>query len=294
MLIVRLTGGLGNQMFQYSLYKSLKNYGEYVVIDNYSFVKRHSHEIIKLQDVFPRVNFDLASNSDISKIGDLGNKCFDKIRRRLLGKYKSHIYEKEIRFHPTVFRLNKGSYYLDGYWQSERYFKNVEKDIRYEFVFEPIEDQINIEFAKQISAENSISIHVRKGNDFRSKSRFDTCGIGYYRRAIEEMRNKVRDPVFYVFSDNFEWCDANLSFIERRNIDWNEAFGSHSYIDMQLMTLCKHNIIANSTFSWWAGWLNSNIDKIVIAPDVWFNANTIKFDIGDIIPESWIISRCNL
>ena len=107
-------------------------------------------------------------------------------------------------------------------------------------------------------------------------------------QAINTINSQIENPKFYIFSDNFEWCKENLSFCDPVYVDWNPTSGPINYLDMQLMSNCKHNIIANSSYSWWGAWLNNNPNKIVIGPKKWFNSSSEKFDSTDIIPENWI------
>lgn len=134
-------------------------------------------------------------------------------------------------------------------------------------------------------SENSVAIHVRKGADYQSKqNRKNTCTIDYYRLAIDYIRMHVQNPVFYVFTDNKDWVIENFTDLDYTLCDWNPTSGKQNYLDMQLMSCAKHNVIANSTYSWWGAWLNENSDKIVIAPKRWFN----KIVTPDILPEQWI------
>ena len=134
------------------------------------------------------------------------------------------------------------------------------------------------------SKQSPISIHVRRDDYLSSKyvSGFGgICTIEYYNKAVERIKEEVIDPVFYIFSDDINWCRENLKLEQGVFIDWNT--GKESWQDMFLMSQCKHNIIANSSFSWWGAWLNSNSEKIVIAPRIWWNG--LK---DDVVPDSWI------
>lgn len=150
----------------------------------------------------------------------------------------------------------------------------------------------NQKILEKITQTNSVSIHVRRGDYYNNESAFKIHGNittkKYYENALEFIKEKVKNPVFFVFSDEFEWVKKNLYFFsnygEVHIIDWNKGFDS--YIDLQLMSNCKHNIIANSSFSWWAAWLNKNKNKIVISPKKW--VNNINENKIDIIPNNWI------
>jgi hypothetical protein len=211
----------------------------------------------------------------------------NKIRRNTIGRRKTHIEEKEIDFKEEILQL-KGDYYLDGYWQSEKYFSRIPDAIRNDFSFRPVISPSKLDLIEKMKKGNSVSIHVRKAKDFETKSRINTCDVDYYRRAIDKMRNSVTNAVFYVFSDNFDWCRENLAFAEPVFMDTKAAPGDDGCLDMQLMSYCKHNIIANSSYSWWSAWLNPNKDKLVIAPSIWFNKDTSSYNIEDIAPKTWI------
>jgi len=167
--------------------------------------------------------------------------------------------------------------YLSGCFQSEKYFRRFERDIRNEFSFSDFVNEKNIKIKGEIEKSNSISIHIKKGGYTQSNFR-GGCPMSYYNQAIEYLAQRISNPFFFVFSDEPEWAVENLK------TSHNVIFISHntdkdSFLDLQLMSLCKHNIIANSSFGWWAAWLNVNPDKIVISPKLWYE---------DLIPHDWL------
>lgn len=171
---------------------------------------------------------------------------------------------------------------LFGYFQSEKYFKHCESKIRDLFQFnDRIREKMNIKYADSwIGSSTTCSIHIRRG-DYIGNGFHEVCHIDYYQNAINEMKNRAAIETFVVFSDDPEWCKQNLKgdhflFVE----------GNSNVEDMYLMTQCHHNIICNSSFSWWGAWLNANKEKIVVAPDKWFNDTS--WDTKDLIPECWI------
>jgi hypothetical protein len=287
MIIIKLTGGLGNQMFQYALYQSLHKKDTRVFIDDTSFERRHPHEHISLKEIFPGLSFQKAADPEISRLADLKRDYFNKIRRNVIGMRRTHIQESDINFKKHILELN-GDFYLDGYWQSEKYFEAIDTEVRSAFSFRQTNDRKNIELMETMRNENSVSIHIRKGNDFQGKSRLNICDREYYRQAIDRIGHMTKDPVFYIFSDNFKWAAESLEFVDARFVDWNASFGADSYLDMQIMSCCRNNIIANSSYSWWSAWLNDSAEKTVIAPRTWFNDNTVNYRIEDILPGSWI------
>ena len=179
--------------------------------------------------------------------------------------------------------LKKG--YLNGYWQSEKYFNSAKDIILNDYKCNFKENDVNLEVLKDIENTNSVSIHVRMG-DYKSSENADRHFVirdaKYYERAIERIKKSVDNPKFFIFSNDIQWVKENLPLDNSVIIDWNQ--GKDSYKDMFLMSKCKHNIIANSSFSWWGAWLNENKDKLVIAPDRWFN----NIQAPDVICDSWI------
>ncbi len=198
-----------------------------------------------------------------------------------------YAWEKQFNFEPWILSL-KDPVYLDGYWQSERYFKEIEPTIRDEFrAKEPLAGK-NKELGDLVLSVNAASLHVRRA-DYVTNPLANlwngTCDVDYYVRAISTIASTVENPHFFVFSDDIEWARQNIP------LDHNAVYVDHNnaatnYEDLRLMSLCKHNIIANSTFSWWGAWLNRNPDKVVIAPQKWFQ--TPKMDTRDLVPDTWI------
>lgn len=267
--IVKVMGGLGNQMFQYAFYRALLEYGHDTVINNDSIVG--DMRKFELENVFPNVNI-----------------AYDE-------KHQYESYKNPLSFHEfyqepahslydkTIFKKKDCS--LLGYWQSEKYFKNIENIIRKEFTFFP-EERSLVELSLQIQGEeNSVSIHIRRGDYLNVPDLYyGICTLDYYKKAIDFIRTKISNPKFYVFSDDIEWTKSNLTILNGVYIS-SEMFASYqNWYDMYLMSCCHHNIIANSSFSWWAAWLNPHQEKIVVSPDRWINGE----DTRDIWCESWV------
>lgn len=276
--IVGIAGGLGNQMFQYSFYLSLKYWLAPNNFNKIYIAPYNHHNGYELDKIFN------------IKRNRMTNFLFGFIKK-YLKCFVLRIYEqpgidlKRIRIHQ-----NKPIIYFSGYWQTERYFSNIEDVIRMKFSFnlEKISER-NSSLLNEITNKNSISIHARRG-DYVSNPTVkmilgDICGLDYYIKAIEYINSNVENPFFYFFSDEPEWVRENflhLSLTNSKIIDWNKK--ENSWQDMMLMSRCKHNIIANSSFSWWGAWLNKYPNKIIIAPAKWFN----KTEALDIVPENWI------
>jgi hypothetical protein len=294
MFIVKVWAGYANQMFQYALYKSLLSEGKSVYVDTDTFKPKWDFENIKLIDIFPNIDLIEADPVIVEMLNARKTNVLSKIKRRVLkifnqSEKSEHFYFEEPKFSYNSFLFDlDGDYYLEGFWQTEKYFENISKEIRNDFTFAPFIDKRNEDLSHELSNNNSICIHVRKGADYKKSITQETCDIQYYRSSIDLMKKKVPNAKFYVFSDNMDWCRDNLGFCELIYIDWNPSTGKGNHYDMQLMSLCKHNIIANSSYSWWGAWLNNNPEKIVIAPKVWFNKKYCSFDTIDIVPDTWI------
>lgn len=198
----------------------------------------------------------------------------------------NHIIEKDFSFDPKLLKIKK--WYIEGYFQTEKYFLNFADKIREDFTFTIEPSEKNYTCIQEIKSSESISLHIRRWdfiNNTKTNTIHWTCDLEYYKKASQYIIKKLDKPIFYIFSDDIKWVKENLNIEWKvRFIDWNNA--EKNYEDMRLMSLCKHNIIANSSFSWWWAWLNKNKSKIVISPKKWFN--TDKINTKDIIPDTWI------
>lgn len=290
--IVYLCAGLANRMFQYAFYLSLKSKGYITKIADNSIVKELKHEDVLITDIFPNVHYEKASILQIFFMGG-GNDVFSRVIRNRL-KIHSPFYERtsaQDGFKKELFEMKHSAFHA-GVFQSEKYFEDIKDEVKNAFRFFPFQSGKNLDLQQKMEKENSIAIHVRKGKDYLFGMPYkNTCDISYYIDAINFIKSRVENPVFYVFTDNPLWVENNLKkYICYTLIDWNPAVGDGNHFDMQLMTCAKHNIIANSTYSWWGAWLNPNPDKIVIGPSKWFNPDVSDFYKKDlnIIPDKWI------
>lgn len=288
-ITVRFNGGLGNQMFQWAFARAIENHTGIKTFMDMTFFKKNYSRPYEL-DIF---------NAPIKKAQgfctNLKLELIWKLRKKLKGKkfLGTYIYEEpHFEFDANVFNVMPNTYihgYIIGFFQSEKYFKTIENDIREDFKFKPEPDEINRAHINKINSTNSISLHIRRG-DYVQKKKYQnvyaTCSLDYYKRGVENIfKNTNEPPTLFIFSDDKDWVKENLKLpFETVFVDNNS--GEKSYEDMRLMSLCKHNIIANSSFSWWGAWLNNNKEKIVIAPQKWFNDE--KIIQTDVIPESWI------
>lgn len=282
MKVIKIKGGLGNQMFQYAFYKSFENRSETYV--NFDFFKKNkAHNGLELEKLFEielenneLIDFLLRKNFITNFIRSISKK----LGLLKIYKFEDTCYEEKIIKDKTNLII------YDGYWQSEKYFKNIEVEIKKEFTF-PKLDIKNQDIAIQIKNEESVSVHVRRGDYIGNKVLGGLITKEYYEKAMEYIERYIQKPKYYIFSDDIEWCKKELDLDGREVIFITHNKGEESYKDMQLMSLCKHNIIPNSSFSWWGAWLNENPNKIVIAPKRWFTKES-RYKYEDIVPESWI------
>lgn len=310
MIILNLKGGLGNQLFQYAAARHLalvKNVP--LKLDCWSSYKNDPfHRSYKLSYFNIIENF--ISEDEISNLLAKG-EFFRKIIRFVSRKVKSRILiyiisqintcfklqyyvEKSLNYNEQLIRLkNKGIIYLDGYWGSEKYFHDIENIIREELTVKNVPDEQNQTMINEILAVESISLHVRRGDYIShpdASKVFGMCSMEYYDAAIKKLSEKIENPHFFIFSDDQEWVQKNLILpFPTTYVTLNGS--EKDYEDLRLMSLCKHNIIANSTFSWWGAWLNSNPHKTVIAPKIWFRDPLInaKVKFEDLYPAGWVI-----
>jgi hypothetical protein len=298
MFIVRIYEGLGNQMFQYAFYRRLLADGKDAYMDISAYEKHFAHYGYELSKVF-NIRERLATRAQIKKVRRSLNEMniFQRIYRRtkLLLRYPYVHYKEnslspsknQYKFDPSVLKL-RGPRYLDGNWMFYKYFENIEHILRKEFVFKNIEDSRNRQMASKIKSSKAVSIHIRRGdfvaNPFWGNIWGKICDLNYYQKAIQLIKGKVKNPVFFVFSDDLDWCIKHLPIVNAQFVDFNR--GENSYKDMYLMSLCRLNIIANSSFSWWAAWLNENPGKIVIAPNRWIKPYDI--DRKNFFPPKWL------
>lgn len=284
MIIIKLTGGLGNQMFQYALYLKLKASGKDVKLD----------DLTEYEKINPRPNmlwcfdasYQAASQEEISRLTDGFMKLGHRIRRKLFGRRTLEYKEADCNFDQQI--LEKDPAYLTGYFQSERYFKDIESKVRQAFTFSNrIWEGLDTglvrkmkEYQRKIDSSLSVSIHIRRGDYLNSSEVYGgICTKEYYQKAIELIKERYSEAVFFVFSNDPEWTaewvkaqyGTEEAFVVVEGTDENRG-----YLDLFLMSRCKHHIIANSSFSWWGAWLNPGSGKMVIAPAKWLNTQECR------------------
>jgi hypothetical protein len=296
MIVVRLMGGLGNQMFQYAAGKALaERLNVQLLLDRTFLDQKPVDAGYTLRD------FEL----DVFKIeaGIAGKSLVRKMRRGLTSRWyrkSSHIfpflfpdpvfYETQKPYMKAIEELH-GPVYMEGYWQSEKYFLSIKKELQEKY-FIPVAPAsgLNAELLDRIKSSPTISMHVRRGDyvNVESSNKYHgTCSVTYYERAAKLLAEKTGVKQFFIFSDEPDWVKENISLpYHTTYISHNK--GRESYWDLHLMRHCKHHIIANSSFSWWGAWLNPSRSKVVIAPKNWFSDPSASDN--EIIPEGWIKS----
>lgn len=285
-----LSGGLGNQMFQFAAAKALSlRLNTDLKLDLYALSKhttgtKREYEL----DIFDIETQFISSWKN--KLLIKGHPIVRKNKEFALKHFGCFLDGSAIVYMPAFTQL-RGNITLHGYFQNPKYFEGYEEVIKNSFTFRAPLDIKNEELSERIIKSNSVSVHVRRGDyisNQHARNNFASCSLDYYQKAIAYISQHVVEAQFYVFSDDIDWTKKNLSFADNvvEYVDWNNK--KESYRDMQLMSMCKHNIIANSSFSWWGAWLNSNEDKIVIAPNQWFNEKERNKDLLHFYPPSWI------
>jgi hypothetical protein len=291
LIVVRLMGGLGNQMFQYAMGRALAlRSGASLKLDlSHYTVDRRRHYALGCFSIEapPALDRDLARFGLSGKIlpGRL-DRIRRMVRARLAPADQPIIRERGCRFDPVILQL-QGAAYLEGYWQSEKYFLDQTDIVRREFTGDGL-DPDNARVANQIDAVNAVSVHVRRGDyvgDATANRYHGTCSLDYYRAAIDYVVARTPSPHLFIFSDEPAWVRTHFPReLPSSIVDINPP--ERGYRDMQLMARCRHHIIANSSFSWWGAWLAAAPGKIVVAPRRWFNVDSI--DTRDLVPDDWV------
>jgi hypothetical protein len=295
MIIVQLAGGLGNQMFQYAAGRSLSiKHKTDLMLDLSFLLDRRPRKDFVFRDynigIF-KIDPKIASKNEELNFGFKARKIkrmFYCLKQRMNRSLPMYVSESHYLFDSKFFSIPSHAY-LEGYWQSEDYFKEIEVTIRKDFTFSDPLDEKGLELAKNISSSNSICLFVRRGDYASIKStiiHLELCGIEYYSKAFKYISEKTDNLEVYVFSDDLEWCKANIKF-DRPTIYVDNSFAGNKYGQhLHLMKLCRHFIISNSSFGWWGAWLNPDPNKIVIAPKQWYK--NPQMDTSHLIPNNWI------
>jgi len=271
MIIFKCTGGIGNQLFQYANAKSLSNkLGVNFKVDKISFKWTESRR-------FSLHHFNI--NVDFANIKEIKNTKQSYIIEERSFEYKDY---------PV-----KNNCYISGYFQSPKYFKNIEDIIRREFVLRKRIQSYSILYQDLIKREESVSFNVRRRDYIKRFSNvYYTQDVDYYSRAMNIIENRIKNPHYFVMSDDINWVKNNIEFnfpVTYLSKEYDEAKDSnvinlYDYEDLYILSTCKYHIIGNSTFAWWGAWLSNS--NLVISPKNWFK--DINMSIKDLIPENWI------
>lgn len=282
-------------MFQYAMARRLAHAHNTCVKLDLSFLnsRQKGYELRKYELNIFNITAEVARPLEIALITGKGRNpienafaCF--LHKTGLSTLSPNTYQEiSYKFDPAVLNLTDNSY-LEGYWQSERYFCDISDIIHQEFTVKQPMEGMNRELAELISGCESVSLHVRRGDyvaNPRSLEFHGICNLSYYRKCIAAIVQKVQSPHFFVFSDDPNWAINNIK------IEYPTKFITHNgpdkgCDDMRLMSLCRHFILANSSFSWWGAWLNSYPHKLVYAPEKWFNSSDLNTI--DLLPKKWI------
>lgn len=278
MIYVKLMGGHSNQMFQYALARSLS------VQNNMPFAMDDSWFSSMAKADTPRV-YELGVYNIAENFARPGLGFAIKQKLGLAQRYN----EKGFGFDSQIASL-EGDIYLNGFFQTEKYFKNIRDVLLQDFTYKNKPMGKNAKLLKEIELnESAVSLHIRRGDYVTNKDANQFHGlkdIDYYRAALKLLKKKIKYPTLYVISNDPKWCKENLKLDAPMVFVDNNDDITGGAEDMRLMRSCKHNIMANSSFSWWGAWLNENPEKIVIAPKQWFQDPGI--DISDLLPKEWI------
>lgn len=295
MIVLRLRGGLGNQLFQYAAGQSLALYHRVPLkLDTY-YYSYHPYRTFAL-DHF-HTEYEQADEAEITSF--VGKTRLEKLfHKKTNYRYCRRAFgQPYYHFYPDFYQL-PNDIYLSGYWQSERYFRPYASVIRKHLVPRAAPNEQNARLIDEMRRTQSVSLHVRHG-DYTNPSFddfFATLDVSYYNAAIRRMRQQTNAPRFFVFSDDIPWCRQTFADLDATFVAHNQ--GKDAYWDLWLMAQCRHHIIANSSFSWWGAWLDERPDKRVIAPRQWFTSNHYRgrspvypertYHLQDQLPDEWI------
>jgi hypothetical protein len=293
MIIVKIFGGLGNQLFQYAAARALSlRSGTTLKMDIGDSLIRDDHNRIYGLQHF-NIKADLASPEEIDHL--LGKPWVRKATKYLQNKtglalhptWWNQTYMYHQNYDRALMKPVKNDVYLNGYWQDENFFKDYRQVILEELQVRYEPDTVNRQIMQKMASVNAVSLHVRRGDALShpvSVKIYKLPSEEYYRKAIAHIAAKVKNPHFFVFSDDIPWCRENLSTgFPTEFVDHNGD--TKNYEDIRLMSHCRHHITANSTFSWWGAWLNPAEDKVVTSPAEWFQLP--KMNRNNIVPANW-------
>lgn len=286
MIIIKISGGLGNQLFQYAYGKYLSLFLQTEVKydvnneNNKNFTKRDL-DIDKFS-----VDLAIATSEEVNKFIFIKKGILRRVERKLAQKmpffFRNYIVQKNAH---SLSNIYKDDCYYEGYWQCSEYMEKVREDLLSNIRPNDYFYEKHSRILKRINESNSVAIHIRRGDYISIKVNsklFEICEMKYYKDAMEYIESQIPNPNYFIFTQDIEWTKKKF-----KNISFELVSGNSAIDDLLLMSFCKHNIIANSTFSWWGAWLNKNKNKIVIAPQKWYKG--IRNSQTDfLIPINWI------
>lgn len=312
MVTIKCRGGLGNQMFQYALYRTLLEMGKEAYLDIDEFDSCDSPRKWQIEEAFGLTIRRYRYPNYIKIPLSWAKLLWAKWPKPCVGHYLGSVLYRIVRMLSDHFEgsfkkyndkqcldiasyVKKGNYLLDGYWQSSNYFVTCEKRIREDFIFRKLDNFFALKILQEIDNSSSISVHFRRGdyiiNKCYTKIYGGICTEKYYNEAITYISKHVTKPKYFIFTDDAEWAMNSTIVKYLENSIVVSTIGRPEWQDMFLMSRCKHNIIANSSYSWWAAWLNSNPNKITIAPSRWVNDYSLSnlSDLTGVFEKNWIL-----
>ncbi len=289
MIVVKLKGGLGNQLFQYAVGRHLAEINQSELKLDISFFKTYKLHSYSIGPFNIYENFASAKEIRTLMSGRQSelNRFISRLFHTSITIKPTYVIEKMLNFDQDILNLSDGVY-LDGYWQSEKYFSKIDEIIRREFTIRNPPMGIDRKIIELMTSCEAVSIHIRRGSYLMPPYNqvHGICDLEYYQQCINLICKEVNDPHFFVFSDDPDWARNNLKLPHITTIiDHNSS--ETDFEDLRLMTYCKYHIIANSTFSWWGAWLCQRDKKTVFAPKKWYIKNGVNND--DLIPKDWQI-----
>lgn len=290
MIYVRLKGGMGNQMFQYAFgYSIAAKLETGFSLDLSNLLDRNKGADFVYRDydlpIFQVEENFLTSPDILRLVFRLKHNRVSKAVGKLALRGKRYTKEAHFHFQPSLLHHAADNTLYEGWFQSPKYFAEVETDIRRHFQFRnPVLDYSKA-LHQRIQQSNAICLNVRR-TDFLKVDTLNATNLDYFLRAAEYMGEKVANPHFFIFSDDIEWCRTHIRLPHPTEVVDHSHKGHKFGNYLQLMRDCKHFIIPNSSFAWWAAWLNDQPGKIVIAPENWFTDPSINT--ADLIPPSWV------
>lgn len=277
MIIVKLQGGLGNQMFQYAIGRKISsNLKTKLMLDTSGY----KNDPLRQEQLS---NFIIDAETTDSKITRILYSILKKLKKfKVFSEKETFAYDQSF--------LNIEPYtILEGYWQNYNYFTSIKNVLKNELTLRNVDEKI-LEYSKKIiSSKNAVCLHIRRGDMVTNQETNKVHGsmdLNYYLDSIKLAQDKLGDPTFFIFSDDIKWAKENIKDIDANFIDFTNT--NEAYKDFFLMRCCKHFIIPNSTLSWWAAWLESNDKSIVIAPKKWLSIRNLEL-YSNLIPTNWIL-----